>query len=261
MSKTIRYEFTTPGAYVYPIYCEMADATHLLVSGTTGSGKSTVLNALISTEMIRKTPASVQFVLIDPKRVELNRFRNVSRFCVSYADSSSDSVRVLDWVIAEMDRRYKEMQSSGLKFFSGKKMIVCIDELADLMISADAKRFKAQLQKITQLGRAANIAVWAATQAPNRRVIPAEVTLNFTDKVALRCVSAVESRQIVQVSGAEKLPRHGKALYLNADGVKSVAVPYVSDVFVQSIIGYWKTNPGVEVSSGWFGKETRKTIC
>lgn len=262
MPKQTTIQYTAPGGNVWHCYSEMvSDATHLLIAGTTGSGKSTIMNALISTAMKTSTPAKMQFVLIDPKKVELYKYRYASRFCAGYADTSEATVNLLDWAISEMDSRYCWMRGNGVSTWTGKRLVACIDELADLMISADARRIKAQIQKLTQLGRAAGVSVWAATQAPSRKVIPAEITLNFTDRLALRCVSAIESRQIVQVAGAEKLPRHGVGLYFDADGIKRIDLPLVPESEVQSVISYWNQNPGYEISTNWLGKEIRKKIA
>lgn len=240
----MKYKYTTPRAPFCAQYKKITEATHLLIAGTTGSGKSCLLSSLIAHLMMFKTPASARLVLIDPKRIDLRKFKDVSDFCDVYANTSVAALNALKTVSAVMERRYIALENSDAESWSGAQIYVIIDELADLMISEYAKDIKRELQHITQLGRAAGIHVWAATQAPSRKIIPPEIVLNFTDRVALRCVSAIESRQILQVSGAENLPRYGSAIYFSPDGIQQIALPLYD---YKSIINYWKENPRVAV--------------
>ena len=163
-------------------FAECLRAPHLLVSGTTGSGKSVMLRGMIS-EALRDPRA--ELVLIDPKRVDLRRWK---RAAVIYADTVPDTLRALDAVAYLMERRYKALARQNAVKVKNAPVYVFIDELADIMLSDLSKRFRAKLQHVLQLGRAADIHVISATQAPSRKVIPAEVVLNFTNRLALRWI-------------------------------------------------------------------------
>ncbi len=244
--------YTTEANVPYwKIYRRLSDATHLLIAGTTGAGKSTVMGGIINTMLTLESPASVRYILIDPKRTELKPFKDVSDFCLGYTHDSKEALHFLRYVINEIEERYQLMDERNIRKWDvetcGPRLIVIIDELADLMISAEGKAIRAALQKILQIGRACAVSVWAATQAPSRQIIPAEVTLNFTDRVALRCVSAIESRQIVGVKGAEQLPKYGKGIYFSPDGLEEISLPYVGEDEIQARLDWWEKNPGEEI--------------
>ena len=202
----------------------IADAPHILIAGTTGSGKSVLLNHFIQQIVDAPQDKFTQFIFIDPKRVDLRKWSKLARNTI-YADNPRDAERALRGVSIAMEKRYKELIKKKQTTIIGNYMFVVIDELADLFLSDYGKYIKKELQHILQLGRAANIHVIAATQAPNRKIIPAELVLNFTHRVALRCISPIESRQIIGIAGAENLPQYGKALVLTPEGLTSIIIP------------------------------------
>lgn len=218
---------------------ELLKSTHLLIGGTTGCGKSVLINDIVLALLNSATPDTAAFVLIDPKRVELSRYKRLP-FTIRYAQEPFEVIRVLSDTVRVMENRYKWMEEHGLTTFSGGTIYIIIDELADLMISPNRIQIRLLLQKILQLGRAARVSVIAATQAPNRRIIPAELVLNFTDRIALRCLSPIESRQIIGMSGAENLPKYGTGLYLNSEGVRTVKITMATSEELQAKINYWK---------------------
>lgn len=226
------------------LYAELLEAPHVLIAGTTGCGKSTLLNGIIRELMETKTPDTAKLILIDPKRIELSQYRN-TEFCMAYTAESSETVTLLDQAIALTEERFTEMQQSGTREYTGSDVYIVIDELADLMISVESRVIKRKMQKILQIGRAAKVHILAATQAPSRKIIPAELVLNFTHRIALRCLASIESRQIVNVNGAEELPRHGKGLYLSPDGISTVSIPLTPDN--ADLIRKWKKYPKVEI--------------
>lgn len=176
------------------------DNAHILVAGTTGSGKSTLLHSIICSIM-----NGCDMYLVDPKRTELVKYKN----CKSvwrYATTASETVSLLDSVIARMEERLKRMGRKGLSMSDEDHVFVIIDELADLMISPEAKEIKLRIQKITQLGRAARVHVIACTQSPSRKTLDAAMVLNFTCRIGLACADTIESRQIIGMSGCEFLP-------------------------------------------------------
>lgn len=205
------------------IYEQIISAPHTLIAGTTGSGKSTLMNGIIKEFM----NTNAYMILLDPKSVELSLYKDCDK-TIGYADKVDDIVYTLECIAETMEERYSDMKDKRIRFTDEEEIYVFIDELADLMISARKKEFLNTLQRILQKGRAAGIHVIAATQTPARKIIPAELVVNFTDRVALRCVSPIESRQIIDKTGAEKLPKHGKAIYRNGDGYREMTIPYIS---------------------------------
>ena len=197
--------------YEYPtLFGDICKQSHTLIAGQTGSGKSVMLNGIITTAL--KLGGS-EYIFIDPKRVELRQYKRVP-YTLAYANTSEETVRALSRAIDIMEQRYQAMERSAVKDWQGQHLYVIIDELADLLISADSKTIKAQLQKLTALGRAAKVHVIAATQQPSRKMLPAELTLNFPSRVGLHCQTAIESKQVINVKGAEELPMYGECLYL-----------------------------------------------
>lgn len=226
----------TPSGTIYRLYADMLNQGHVLIAGTTGSGKSVVLNGLIST-ILYDSPGNKAMVLIDPKKVELAQYKRVPH-CIGYADS--DFIPLLDRVIATMDARFKGMAAQGLKTWNKGTIYVMVDELADLV--QGVPETLPQLVKIGRLGRAAKIFLIACTQSPNRKVIPAELQVNFTAQLALRCRNKIESRQVIQEPGAEKLPLYGKGLYWTPNflDIQRVTIPKIDDAEINRLIKHWE---------------------
>jgi len=231
--------------YLYPSMpynTEMFDlfnSTHLLIAGTTGSGKSNLLDNLLINALINYSPTACQFVFCDPKKIELQDYKDLPHCCY-YMDENKDIARVLKWATEEMDARYKYMQKNGNNAFKDNRLYIVIDELADLMISPFRRDVLLSLQRLLQLGRACNIHAICCTQAPSRRIIPAELTLNFTDRVALRCISPIESKQIIMVKGAENLQKYGKGLYRSCDGLKEIDIGLADKKLLEKLKYHWK---------------------
>ena len=223
----------------YEQYKDMFDSTHLLIAGTTGSGKSTLLNGILYTAMTTYAPNEVGFVLVDTKYVELSPYKHLPH-TYEFIKHASEVPSMLDDVIFHMEREYERMEEQGIRKSRSKHLYVIIDELADLMCSPYAKDIKAKLQVVLQKGRAANIHIIACTQAPSRKVIPAELVLNFTNRVALRCLSSIESRQILTVGGAEKIRGYGRGKYLSPkDGITDVDIPLIPEKQIEERILFW----------------------
>ena len=204
-------------------------AVHLLIAGATGSGKSVLLNNCLYSILDRYSlngEQLPQFVFVDPKRVELYQYKRLPD--ILYCCENSDTITALNRVINTMENRYKYMQELGERKYNGRAIYIIIDELADLMLTC-RRAVLPLLQRIAQLGRAANIHLYACTQCPNRRVIPAELTLNFTDKIALRCDSSIESRQVINIAGAEKLPIYGQGIWRAPGVLQQIDIPLISD--------------------------------
>lgn len=235
----IKTYYTPNNANYYTMHRDFYnDGSHMLIAGTTGSGKSVFINGFIYSLLAFTSPASARFVLIDPKRVELSKYKNLPQ-TIAYGCDNENIIQILEWVSDLMEKRYTRMQAEGTTRSTEAPIYVIIDELADLMTTCK-RQIMPLLQHLLQLGRAANIRIVAATQAPNRKVIPAELTLNFNLRIALHCLSAIESKQIINAKGAEELPRYGRCILLSPEGYKTLSVPMVSDAELKNRIDFWK---------------------
>lgn len=219
----------------------LENATHLLIGGTTGSGKSVLLNGLLHTALALYAPGDVSFVLIDPKIVELAPYKHLPH-TLRYETEPEEVLALLRQVYTMMMERYERMERTGDKKYKGTKIIIVIDELADLLMSDCGKKIKAELVKILQKGRAASISVIMATQSPSRRVLSAELVLNVPNRIALYCSNAIESKQIIGEKGAEDLPWHGSCLYRypGKNGLERLDnIPVFSDEELNRRITWW----------------------
>ena len=212
---------------------EITGGAHILIAGATGSGKSVLLNNIIYHILRSDADKLPQFIFCDPKKVELWQYRTLPG-CF-YCCENGEIIQALNAVIEAMSARYDEMQAQNIRKYAGRKIIIVIDELADLMLTCRHSVLPL-LQRVLQLGRAANIQIIACTQCPNRRVIPAELTLNFTDKVALRCDSGIESRQVINISGAEKLPKYGAGIWRHPGALEQIKIEIVPDNCIISAV-------------------------
>lgn len=230
--------YTRPKSYFSVGVCEkMLDATHVLISGTAGSGKSVLIEDFIYTIMAKYTPHEARIFCIDPKEVTFIKYRHLP-FVEQIETENGAIIDLLKNMIETMEKRYLFMRERGLVQYEGKHIYIIIDELADLMTTAK-KEVMPLLQRLAQKGRAANIHLICATQCPNRTVIPAQLTVNFGARVALRCIDPIESRQVIKRKGAELLPRYGKCIYLHSDGIYyTCAIPLLTDR-IDDLIKFW----------------------
>ena len=200
----------TPGGQKYNGYVDMLAQPHLLIAGSTGSGKSVLINGLIHTALLQP-PTTTQFILLDPKMVELDKFKKLPH-CMGYADDLEGITWQLRVCVAMMQERYKTMKAKGLVQCDKPHIYIIIDEYADLVTKAQKVAIDCIIE-LSRLGRAANLHLILATQSPSRQVISAPIKANMTSRVALRCEEAIESRQIINQTGAELLPNYGYGIY------------------------------------------------
>lgn len=226
----------TPGGPIYNLYADMAAQPHLLVAGETGSGKSVVVNGIIMT-LLHDAPCERQFILIDPKRVELVPYKNLPH-TVLYASEPAQIVSALQQAMNLTEQRYKAMQMNGQRMYTGPDMYIVIDELADLM-TTNRKQVQPLLQRLCQIGRAAKVHVIAATQCPLAAVIPTPIKVNFDAIVGLRTRSAQDSRNILGTAGCERLPRYGQGYYMTPDGLNLYSIPFTSSADITTMTRYW----------------------
>ena len=193
-----------------PLSVRLLKESHILIGGTTGSGKSTMINTFLHTVATYAT-WEISYCIIDLKMVSLLPWKN-DPHCQRYADTAKEAKTLLkDYRYTMMDR-FDEMKKKGVSEWKGQHFYLIVDECAELLDNVPGAYDI--LKDIARLGRAASMHLLLATQSPNRRTIPADLTLNITGLLALRCRSAIESRQITGYKGAEELPRYGQGLYV-----------------------------------------------
>jgi len=226
----VSMKYNTIHTYTYPLLEAILDSPHSLIAGTTGSGKSVALHSVMFAAMAR----DAYFIFIDLKRVEMADFKDLSH-TLMYATEEDEAEEALDMALAIMEKRYKQMTG---KMYEGAELYVVVDELADLV--GTSKVCLERMVRIGRLGRAARVHLIAATQDPSRRTLKAQLMQNFTACLALRCKTAIESRQVTGYPGAELLPRYGEGYLWDADGYRKVNIPKIPDEDLNALINYSK---------------------
>ena len=234
MERSITY--ATPSGASYKLYDHMLEQDHLLVAGKTGSGKSVVINGMIHSALFH-SPATVGFILIDPKRVELYEYRNLPHV-FRYASEPDEIIATLAYALEMVEDRGRKMREQGTRKYIGSEVYVIIDELADLMLTG-GKQAERLIQRISQIGRASRVHLVAATQCPLAKVISTPIMVNIDSRIGLRTRSAKDSRNILGVKGCETLPRFGKGYYMTPEGIELVDVPMVPDDERERLVDYW----------------------
>jgi S-DNA-T family DNA segregation ATPase FtsK/SpoIIIE len=235
-----------------PIVTELAKLPHLLIAGQTGSGKSVCINSIITSILLQATPDEVRIILADPKRVELSGFNSIPHLVVPVVTDHDKILNALYWATGEMDRRYRlfaRATARNIEKYNESRhgpdripyVVVVIDELADLMISAPIQVEKA-ITRISQLARATGIHLVVATQRPSVDVITGLIKANIPARVAFATASAVDSRTIIDMTGAEKLLGRGDMLWLPPDSPKPTRAQgvFVSDPEIELVTRHWK---------------------
>ena len=211
---------------------------HTIIAGTTGSGKSTMLDTLLY-NICQCEPSFRNFDVIDLKRVSVMDWKSFPH-CQKYATTREQAESVLADAIKLMNSIYHDMESKGLKESPYGFHYIIIDECADLV--TESKQAKEMIIKLGRLGRAAHVVVILCTQAPSRKVLSADLVLNFNGRLALRTSDPIESRQIIGETGAELLPRYGQGIYKSPRFMKSVQVDInlTSPEDIAELRNYWK---------------------
>lgn len=225
-----------------PVRTTLARLPHMIVAGTTGSGKSVYVNSLITEMLIKHGPGDLRLLLIDPKRVELARYAGLPHLIGGVVAEPTDAVAALTQVIAMMDERYELMRAAGVTDASDLDLpavVVVIDELADLMMTS-AKKVESKIVRIAQLARAARIHLIAATQRPSADVITGMIKANLPTRLAFRTASNVDSRVILDSKGAETLLGRGDGLFKQAGSeLVRIQAPIVPDDHIDHVIRHW----------------------
>lgn len=232
---------------------------HLLVAGATGSGKSVMINGLILSLLYANSPDDLKFILVDPKRVELSLYNNIPHLLTPVITDTTKTINALRWVVSEMDRRYGVLQNAGKRNIASYRkevnddmpyIVVVIDELADLMTVA-ANEVEGAIVRLAQMARAVGIHLVLATQRPSVDVITGLIKANVTARIAFSVASGIDSRTILDTSGAEKLLGKGDMLFVSAElsKPKRIQGAYVSEKEVERVTQFLKTQGQPEYMS------------
>lgn len=220
------------------IYDDMANQTHLLIAGRTGSGKSCVVNGIIHSQLVQKSCNEVQFIFVDPKRVELSQWKNIPH-CIAYAsDDMRERLNVLTLAVRIIEQRFVEMEEQGAKKYNGPDILVIIDELADLL-TTQKNEILPLLQRIGQIGRAARVHLIACTQCPTAQILSTQLRCNFDSILGLRTRTAQDSRNIIGIKGCEKLPDHGQGYYVTPKREGIVDLPLIPEADLTMVSEHW----------------------
>lgn len=239
----------TPAGLAFDSVLDMLKQPHLLIAGSTGSGKSVLINTLIYTALYH-SPAAVRFVFIDPKRVELIDYAELPH-TLNYSTEPPEIIAALNASLAEMENRYKRMQTARQKQSTETAIYIVIDEFADLMTTSKRETLP-QLQRLAQLGRAANIHLIIATQRPTRDIINGQIKVNLDSRIALRCPTPQDSRNIIDRKGAETLPRWGFGYYLTPNGCDLIKIPKTDPADIAARVKFWEDQKPPEPRRRWW---------
>ena len=238
---------------------DLSKMPHLLIGGTTGSGKSIAMHGMIVSILMRATPAEVRFIMIDPKRVEFNHYEDIPHLYVPPVTDPKEASSALSWAVAEMELRLKKFQKARardiksynamidagqLDVENAQKLpyiVIVIDELADLMMNV-GKEVEFSISRIAQLARAAGIHLIIATQRPDANIVTGLIKANITNRIALKVSSGTNSRVIIDQTGAENLIGKGDMLFQTTDSPKPTRIQgcYVSDKEIDAVVEAWK---------------------
>ena len=227
-----------------PIVGDLASMPHLLIAGTTGSGKSVCINTIILSLLYRHTPDKCKFILIDPKMLELSTYEGIPHLLCPVITEAKKAASVLGWVVKEMESRYRLMTKEGVRNIDGYNakhklpmpyIVVVVDEMSDLMLVA-GKEIENYIQKLSQMARAAGIHIIMATQRPSVDVITGTIKANFPTRISFQVTSKIDSRTILGEQGAEQLLGKGDMLYMSsANRIVRIHAPFVSDNEIEKV--------------------------
>ena len=240
-----------------PFSADLAKMPHLLIAGATGSGKSVCVNAIIDSFLVNATPAEVKLILIDPKRVELAQYKGIPHLLTEVIVEPDKAVNALKWTVGTMEGRYAEFAARGVRNIGGYNealrageprmpyIVIVIDELADLMM-VSAYEVEATVTRIAQLARATGIHLVVATQRPSVQVITGLIKANIPSRIAFAMTSGIDSRTILDTTGAEDLLGRGDMLYQPIDAPRAVRLQgvLVTDPEIEAVARHWRGQGG-----------------
>lgn len=246
-----------------PIIADLTELPHLLIAGATGSGKSVCINNIILSILYKLSPEKVKLLMIDPKRVELNVYNGIPHLLIPIITDASQAIKVLNWSISEMEKRFKMFAEAGVRNLDGYNeyvrnnnngtetlpyIIIVIDELADLMLSSPVKA-EESLCRLAQMTRATGIHLIIATQRPSVDIITGSIKVNFPSRIAFAVSTQVDSRTILDVNGAEKLLGNGDMLFSPVGASKPIRAQgaFVVEKEIRNVVSFLiKNSPSPE---------------
>ncbi len=233
-----------------PLIGDLSSMPHLLIAGTTGSGKSVCINTIILSLLYRHTPDKCKFILIDPKMLELSTYEGIPHLLCPVITEAKKAASVLGWVVKEMESRYRLMTKEGVRnidSYNAKHklsmpfIVVVVDEMSDLMLVA-GKEIENYIQKLSQMARAAGIHIIMATQRPSVDVITGTIKANFPTRISFQVTSKIDSRTILGEQGAEQLLGKGDMLFMSsANRIIRIHAPFVSDDEIEKINNFLRS--------------------
>jgi len=240
-----------------PFSADLSKMPHMLIAGATGSGKSVCVNAIIDSFLMNATPAEVKLILIDPKRVELAQYKGIPHLLCEVIVEPDKAVNALKWTVGTMESRYAEFAARGVRNIAGYNealrpgqprmpyIVIVIDELADLMM-VSAYEVESTITRIAQLARATGIHLIVATQRPSVQVITGLIKANIPSRIAFAMTSGIDSRTILDTTGAEDLLGRGDMLYQPIDAPRAVRLQgvLVTDPEIESVARHWRGQGG-----------------
>ena len=238
-----------------PIIGDLASMPHLLIAGTTGSGKSVCINTIILSLLYKLTPNKCKFILIDPKMLELSTYERIPHLLCPVITEPKRAASVLGWVVKEMESRYRLMTKEGVRNIDGYNekhslpmpyIVVIVDEMSDLMLVA-GKEIENYIQKLSQMARAAGIHIIMATQRPSVDVITGTIKANFPTRISFQVTSKIDSRTILGEQGAEQLLGKGDMLYMtSANRIVRIHGPFVSEKEIKKVNDFLRSQGEAE---------------
>lgn len=236
-----------------PVFTDIEKMPHLLIAGATGSGKSVVIHSLIVSLLYKNSPGTLKLVLIDPKRVELSIYEGLPHLVSPVITDNKQSVAVFRWAIKEMERRYDVLLKSGRRDIKGYNaaypdealpyLLIVVDELADLM-STYGREVEGSIIRLAQMARATGLHLILSTQRPSVEVITGLIKANITNRIALQVASQIDSRTILDASGAEKLLGGGDLLFIasNLSKPKRIQGAYIPESEIRAVVDFIRKN-------------------
>ena len=233
-----------------PITVDLASMPHLLIAGTTGSGKSICVNTIILSLLYKHSPEKCKFILVDPKMLELSTYEGIPHLICPVITEAKRAASVLGWVVKEMESRYKLMTREGVRSIDGYNnkhslvmpyIVVIVDEMADLMLVA-GKEIENYIQKLSAMARAAGIHIIMATQRPSVDIITGIIKANFPTRISFQVSSKIDSRTVLGEQGAEQLLGKGDMLFMSsANRIIRIHGPYVSESEIEKVNSFLRS--------------------
>lgn len=251
-----------------PVFASIDKMPHLLVAGATGSGKSIMIHSIITSLLYKNSPATLKMILIDPKRVELSLYDGLPHLATPVITDNKKAIGALRWAIGEMDRRYDLLLGAGRRDLEGFNesnkeealpyLLIVVDELADLMTSY-GREVEGSIVRLAQMSRATGIHLILSTQRPSVEVITGLIKANITSRIALQVASQIDSRTILDTSGAEKLLGGGDLLFVSSELSKPKRIQggYISEEEANKVVNFIRDNNQPDESDGEIDLETK----